>query len=187
MAAPRQMRAFGLSLCLEGWVGSWVSDMHSLRPATFNDIPFLADVVIEATRAQGRLPVDFDEQDYRDGFAEWTRGQIDGADPDNTTSVIEWGGRAIGRLRVVRTQSAIELAGIQLLPDAQSRGVGSRIVGGLVNEAAETKRSMTLSVEADNIGAQRLYLRLGFVETGRTNNDIEMAFRGQPRPGLASG
>jgi GNAT superfamily N-acetyltransferase len=41
---------------------------HRLRPAAEADIGFLADVVVEATRAQGRLPRAFDERQWRDGF-----------------------------------------------------------------------------------------------------------------------
>ena len=40
----------------------------SLRPATLADVPFLRDVLIEATRDQRRLPVDFDEPAWRAGF-----------------------------------------------------------------------------------------------------------------------
>ena len=50
--------------------------MYRLRAATAADIDFLTDVVIEATRDQGRLPPDFDEAEYRAGFAEWTAEQI---------------------------------------------------------------------------------------------------------------
>ena len=44
-----------------------------VRPATEHDVTFLTDVVVVATRAQGRLPDDFDEEAYRAGFAEWLR------------------------------------------------------------------------------------------------------------------
>ena len=39
----------------------------SLRPAALEDAAFLADVVITATRAQGRFPDDVDEAAYRAG------------------------------------------------------------------------------------------------------------------------
>lgn len=45
-------------------------DVYSLRRATTADVDFLTDVVLSATRAQGRLPADFDEAEYRAGFAD---------------------------------------------------------------------------------------------------------------------
>ena len=151
--------------------------MHSLRRATLDDVHFLTEVVIAATRAQDRLSPDFDEEDYRGGFAEWTAEQIsEGGDSQSALSVIEVDGRAVGRLRVVRTPSVIELAGIQLAPDAQSQGVGSAVVTALIDEAAATSRALTLSVELDNPRARDFYARLGFVETGRTEEEVSMVY-----------
>ena len=151
--------------------------MHSLRPATTEDVPFLVDVVVEATRAQGRLPADFDEEDYRAGFADWTAEQIADPGSPSSTSVVALDGRPVGRLRVVRTETGIELAGLQLLPAAQSQGLGSRIIGELVSEAAESGRPLSLSVEADNPRAIALFRRLGFVELSRTDDDLTMVYR----------
>ena len=43
-----------------------------IRAATEDDVRFLADVVIEATRAQGRLAGDFDEPGWSEEFCAWT-------------------------------------------------------------------------------------------------------------------
>ena len=53
-----------------------------LRPATLEDVAFLADVVITATLAQGRLPRDVDLVEYRAGYEDWTRETIQVAIPD---------------------------------------------------------------------------------------------------------
>jgi hypothetical protein len=45
---------------------------YRIRRAVLGDIGFLTDVAIAATRAQGRLPEDFDEAEFRQGFGEWT-------------------------------------------------------------------------------------------------------------------
>jgi hypothetical protein len=101
---------------------------YRLRPATDEDVGFLADVVIEATQAQGRLPNDFDERNWRNGFAEWTMEQVRGEIPDSTTSVVEVDNERVGRLRIVRTAECIELSGIQLLPGIQRHGIGTAII-----------------------------------------------------------
>lgn len=142
--------------------------------ATVADIDFLADVVIETTRAQGRVPPGFDEVKFRIGFSEWTAQQIADSDSGSTTFVIEVDSRPAGRLRVVRTQEQVELAGIQLSPDLQSRGIGTRIIMDLLTEATDAGVEMTLSVEKDNPRAQALYLRLGFVVTGETEEEFVM-------------
>ncbi len=149
-------------------------DVYSLRRATTADVDFLTDVVLSATRAQGRLPADFDEAEYRAGFADWTREQMSDPVGRSETSVIVVDGRRVGRLRVVRDGATIELAGIQLLPASQSRGIGSRVISDLLDEATATQQPLVLSVERDNPRARNLYRRLGFVETGLTDNEITM-------------
>ena len=99
------------------------------------DVEFLTDVVIEATRGQGRLPVDFDEPQWRKGYAKWTSGQVRGEIPDSTTSVIEIDNERVGRLRVTRTADYLELSGIQLLPRVQRRGIGTAIIEDLKAQA----------------------------------------------------
>jgi ribosomal protein S18 acetylase RimI-like enzyme len=155
--------------------------VYGLRVATVADIDFLADVVMEVTRAQGRLSPDFDELRFRIGFCEWTAEQIADSAGESTTFVIEVAGRPAGRLRVVRTQEQIELAGIQLLPGHQSRGIGTRIITDLLTEAMDAGLAITLSVEKDNPRAQALYLRLGFVVTGETDEEFVMR-RSLPHP-----
>jgi GNAT superfamily N-acetyltransferase len=139
-----------------------------LRPATPADVPFLTDVVVEATRDQGRLPGDFDEEAYRRGFAEWSLGVLEG------TSVIEVDGEAVGRLRVERAPGVIELAGIQLLPRCQSRGLGTRIIRGLIDEAQAAGARLELLAEDDNPRARALYERLGFVSSGLLDDPLRM-------------
>lgn len=146
--------------------------MYQLRAAAVADVDFLTDVVVEATRCQGRMPPDFDELAFRTGFSEMTAQQI--ADPEgaSTTYVIEEDGQRAGRLRVVRTQDQIELAGIQLLPGHQSRGIGTRIITDLLREASDAGLPMTLSVEKDNPRALSLYQRLGFVVASETDEEL---------------
>lgn len=133
-----------------------------LRLATINDVEFLADTVIEATHEQGRFPPDFNEDEFRREYIEWTTKQL------VSTYVIEFDGRSVGRLRVLRARLHIELAGIQLRPEFQSKGIGTLVVRNLMREAAETNMPITLAVENDNPRARAFYARLGFVQTDFT-------------------
>lgn len=146
----------------------------SLRRATLDDVDLLVNAAIEATRDQGRFAADLDLDDYRTGFAEWTAEQVRDEVPDSVTSVIEAYGVPVGRLRVVRTLEVVELAGLQLLPAHQSRGIGSRIVHDLAREARTSGRRFELSVEKDNPRAQALYRRLGLTVVGETDDELQM-------------
>jgi GNAT superfamily N-acetyltransferase len=141
----------------------------SLRPATLADVPFLREVVIAATRDQDRLPVGFDEPGWRAGFAARSAEQIS-AGPG--TFVIECDGGPVGRLRLVDSPDGLEVAGLQLLPSAQSRGIGTAVLLRLAAEAAP--RPLTLGVEKDNPRARALYERLGFASDGETETEYRL-------------
>jgi GNAT superfamily N-acetyltransferase len=153
---------------------------YHIRPATAQDVGFLADVVIEATRAQDRLPDGFDEQPWRMGFCELTMEQVRAEIPDSTTSVVEVDNERVGRLRIARTADYIELCGIQLLPGMQRHGIGTAIIEDLKAQAAAAGIPLGLGVEKDNPDARRLYERLGFVQVGETEQ--EYSLRWNPRP-----
>lgn len=142
-----------------------------VRPATSHDVSFLTDVVIVATRAQGRLPHDFDESEYREGFSEWTREQVDGLVENSETSVIEIEGERAGRLRIVRDADHHELAGIQLLPAHQGRGIGTYLVEQFLVAARDAGVTARISVEKDNPRVLALYERLGLVKVGETESE----------------
>ena len=90
-------------------------------------------------------------------------------------SVIEDDGEVIGRLRIVRTPEFIELAGIQLLPAAQGRGIGTAQVRAVQAEARKRGVPARLSVERDNARARKLYERFEF--TFEQSDDREDHFR----------
>jgi RimJ/RimL family protein N-acetyltransferase len=144
----------------------------SIRPATLADVGFLTDAAIAASEDRGRPADDADLAAYRAGFIDWTEAQVRGEVPDSETSVVVAYGTPVGRLRVVRTAEVVELAGLQLLPAHQSRGIGTRIIGELVAEARATGRRFELSVEKDNVRAKALYERLGMVQVGETDHDL---------------
>lgn len=144
---------------------------HLVRLATLDDVGFLAEVVIAATTAQERLSAAMDEGEWRTSFCEWTEQQVKGELLGSMTSVIELDGQRVGRLRVVRGGEFIELAGIQLMPEVQGRGIGTAIIESLKVEAAAAGLALELGVEKDNPNAHRLYRRLGFVEVGETDDE----------------
>jgi ribosomal protein S18 acetylase RimI-like enzyme len=91
--------------------------------------------------------------------------------------VIEFDGQRVGRLRVVRTAGQIEIAGIQVLPGYQSRGIGTAVITPLLQEGQTKALPVVLQVEKDNPDAKRLYLRLGFEQDGETHDTLWMRAR----------
>ena len=87
----------------------------------------------------------------------------------------------IGRLILVRTEEAIRLADVALLPAYRRSGTGTSLIKELMMEADETKRPIRLQVERPNWQARRLYDRLGFKTTGENSTHFQMEYQ----PGLS--
>lgn len=71
-------------------------------------------------------------------------------------------GQPAGRLLVERAAERTTVVDIALLPEARCQGVGTRLLDGLIGEAAALGKPLALSVVAGG-PAERLYRRLGFV------------------------
>ncbi len=149
------------------------------RPATDADVDFLVEVVIAATEDQGRLPADFDEAQYRQGYADWTREQVRDEIPDSSTYVLGRDGQRIGRLRVIRAHDHVELAGLQLLPLFQGQGIGSTIIQHLMEEATTAGVPFDLWVEKDNPRARALYERLGLRTTSESDTEDKLTYQAE--------
>jgi len=84
------------------------------------------------------------------------------------TEIISWQGTDVGWLEVNSASDNIRLTGIYILPEYQSRGIGSAMIREVMREAAATQLPVTLEVLKVNPRAQTLYEKLGFVVTGET-------------------
>lgn len=85
-----------------------------------------------------------------------------------------------GRLDVEERDDEVFLALIELTPEHQGRGIGSRLVRELIDHA--DGKSVTLSVLGVNDRAQRLYRRLGFTEVSRDGVAPEVRIRMAAEP-----
>ena len=86
----------------------------------------------------------------------------------------------IGRFYVERGPGDLQVIDISLLP--QITGRGTHLLQGVMTEARESGRSVTLSV-FDGNHADRLYLRLGFQEAGRNGPYRTLRWRGPVQAG----
>jgi ribosomal protein S18 acetylase RimI-like enzyme len=81
--------------------------------------------------------------------------------PHASYSVILGDDVPLGRLYVLRENDAIRILDITLLPEYRGNGVGSSLLGQLLEEAAQSKKPLQIYVETFNPSLQ-LFQRLGF-------------------------
>jgi ribosomal protein S18 acetylase RimI-like enzyme len=141
-----------------------VDELLTLRPATEADVPFLLDL-----RARTMAPhfLAAGRPQSEETSLERVRRAFDRA------SLVLLAGRPVGLLKAVREGERWELLQIQLAPEAQGRGIGTRLVRALVEEARAAGAALRLGVLKVN-PARRLYERLGFVIVGESEIGFEM-------------
>lgn len=146
-------------------------------PATDDDVEFLVEVILQANIERYRQYPDWDEGASVEWARRTTSEQIRGKVVGSTTYVIEFAGERVGRLRVVRSGEQLEIAGIQLLPAFQRRGIGTFVIRMLLHEGEGRGVPVVLEVEHDNPLARSLYLRLGFEPLAETVDHTRMIFQ----------
>jgi len=88
-----------------------------------------------------------------------------------TTQVITVDGIDAGILVTEERPTELYLERIAIDPSHQGNGIGSRVIQGLLAEAAEQGKTMLLEVLTTNPRAEVLYRRLGFREESRHGPD----------------
>lgn len=86
--------------------------------------------------------------------------------PDAAYFVLEREGAAIGRLVLDAAGERVHVLDLALLPAARGQGSASALLRALQALAAGRSQPLSLSVSLSNLGARRLYARLGFTGTG---------------------
>ena len=136
---------------------------HGLRPARADDRDFLLRLYASTREEELRLVDWSDEQK-----AAFVQQQFEAQDAyyrehydPATFDVIEVDGEAAGRLYVARWEDEIRIIDIALVPEYRGRGIGTRLLRDLLDEAAASGKRLSIHVELNN-PARRLYERLGF-------------------------
>jgi ribosomal protein S18 acetylase RimI-like enzyme len=103
----------------------------------------------------------------------WQRERFDENFDPARLQIIEYEGRAFGCISVERPGNEIFLAAIEVAPEFQNNGVGTYLVGKLLEESDQLNLSCRLLVLKVN-PARRLYERMGFERTGETSTHYVM-------------
>jgi ribosomal protein S18 acetylase RimI-like enzyme len=151
-----------------------------LRPATDADLPFLARVYA-STRAEELAPLPWTDEQRRAFLAHQFAAQS--ADyarnyPDASYDVVVVDGDPAGRLILDRGERELHIVDIALLPEHRGRGIGTRLLRPLLEEADREDLTVAIYVESSN-RALSLYRRLGFAAVG----DTGVYFRMERPPG----
>ena len=138
-----------------------------LRPVAGADRAFLVDLYGSVREPElAHVPWDdaarraFVEHQYAAQDAHYRQNY-----PGATLDVIEVEGEPAGRLYVHRGPSDIRIMDIALAPAFRGRGIGTELLRGLMAEAQESGRKLSIHVEMNN-PARGLYERLGFRPAG---------------------
>ena len=138
-----------------------------LRPVVDDDRAFLVELYGSVREPElAHLPWDdamraaFVEQQFAAQDAHYRTNY-----PGATLDVVEVGGEPAGRLYVHRGRSDIRIMDIAIAPAFRGRGIGTRLLEALIEEAEESGRKLSIHVEQNN-PAKLLYERLGFEPAG---------------------
>ena len=86
--------------------------------------------------------------------------------------------RDIGMLDVEYRPGEIYISRIEIHPDHQGQGIGTRLINALADEATAKGQDLVLDVLTVNHRAQALYQRLGFKEVARHgDNNVKITMR----------
>lgn len=137
--------------------------VSTLRTVRQEDFPFL-ERVYASTRAEELAVTDwsaaqkdtFIHQQFTAQDAHYRRHY-----PTAQFLVVEIDGFPAGRLYVDRWSREIRIMDIALLPETRGKGIGTRLIGELQEEARTAGKALSIHVEKFN-PALRLYERLGF-------------------------
>ncbi|KRA20444.1 MULTISPECIES: GNAT family N-acetyltransferase [unclassified Lysobacter] len=139
----------------------------ALRPARDDDLPWLR-TLYASTRAEELAPIPWPDEAKRafldSQFAlQHQHYLLHYADADFLA--IERDGAPVGRYYLQRRAPDHLIVDISLLTAARGQGIASALIEHSQRDAAALGRGLHLHVASDNAGAQRLYRRLGFVQT----------------------
>ena len=146
----------------------------ALRPATAADGEFCFQLHKAAMGEYVTAIWGWDEQRQRDHH---TRGFA----PEHW-QIITADGTDAGILIVDYRPTEIYLARIEIHPDYQGQGIGTRLISALIDEAAQRGQDLVLDVLTVNNRAHALYQRLGMNEVARHGDgNIRITMRSSRR------
>ena len=143
---------------------------YSLRDSEPKDQAWLESLRREATKELFNLTWGgWDEERHQRHFAACLEG--------GHIQIIEVSGSPVGMLQIFESAEEIEIGEIQISPACQGQGLGAHVLKDVMERAQKTSKNVVLSAGLKNSGAFKLYKKLGFEETKRSDTHVHMAYR----------
>lgn len=152
----------------------------TLRSEEEGDSEFL-EALYGTTRADELARVHWSEEDIRRFISQQFHAQrvhYREHYPGAEFLLVEHDGESVGRLYVHQTRSELRLMDILLLPEWRGRGLGTRLLGEILQRASRDGLPVTLHVEPFN-PARFWYERLGFETVEQRGVYLFMRLEGQ--------
>lgn len=141
----------------------------NFRKITEKDFPFLKKVY-RSTR-ENELDLTSWDETQKSGFIEFQfnaqHAYYMNVYKNAEFQIIESDNVDIGRLYTWKTEHQIRIVDIAILTEFRGKGVGTKILSGLIQESEQSGKKLNIHVEYFN-PALRLYERLGFKKTDDT-------------------
>jgi ribosomal protein S18 acetylase RimI-like enzyme len=144
-------------------LGAW-----SMRPATQCDPTFLLDLHRTTMRAVIEKAWGWDEN--------WQKSDLEKRLAECDVYVLSMASKPIGALFLERRPGSIYVRELQVVPEFQGQGIGTSVLRQVINDAAAKNKCVALQVAIENVGARRLYERLGFQVIREVPPVVEMQF-----------
>jgi len=151
----------------------------TLRPVEPADEPFLLELYA-ATRADEVALVPWSEAQKKSFIEQQFKAQQEHYKknyPDASHDVIICDQRNVGRIYVARLPAAIRIVDITIAAAERNRGIGTGLIKGLIREAENSSRPLTIYVETFNPSVQ-LFQRLGFLPGEEQGMHVLMKWSG---------
>ena len=141
-----------------------MKDKITLCPVQADDLEFVAGV-FAATRADRFAGAALAPQQLQQLLTQQfgaQQAQYRAQFPQAELSLVLSNDVPIGYFHVDRSGKRYVLVDVALVPKRSGRGVGTQLIGALIDEAFAEGKVVCAHVEKNNQGAWRLYRRLGF-------------------------
>jgi ribosomal protein S18 acetylase RimI-like enzyme len=94
--------------------------------------------------------------------------------PEAAHQILVAGGVDVGQLLFDESGPSVRIVDVTVDPAHRGRGIASSVLRDVLAGADREGRPVQLSVWSTNLGARRLYGRLGFAVTGEVNGYLDM-------------
>lgn len=136
----------------------------TLRPVKASDQDFLKELfeTIPEAAIYAHMPEHLSKQLLQSQFAVKEQAYHQ-ANPCGDSCIVELNRKAVGRLFVNISSDEIRLVDIIIHPSSRGQGIASSLLEQLILDGNARKLPIRLQVAVNNVDAQRLYQRYGFI------------------------